>query len=139
MVKNLKRPRFVMMLVKAGPAVDDLIEQLLPHLEPGDIVIDGGNTHFADTERRTAYVESKGLLYVGAGVSGGEEGALKGPSLMPGGSKAAWETIKPVLRVGWTTGCWPLCEDGSQRDRVWGYAAHMRSVLPIERSGRSFQ
>ena len=67
MVKNLKRPRFVMMLVKAGPAVDDLIEQLLPYLEPGDIVIDGGNTHFADTERRTQYVESKGLLYVGAG------------------------------------------------------------------------
>ncbi|MFN7706447.1 MAG: NAD(P)-binding domain-containing protein, partial [bacterium] len=99
MVKNLKRPRFVMMLVKAGPAVDDLIEQLLPHLEPGDIVIDGGNTHFADTERRTAYVESKGLLYVGAGVSGGEEGALKGPSLMPGGSKAAWETIKPVFQA----------------------------------------
>ena len=98
MVKNLKRPRFVMMLVKAGAAVDDLIEQLLPHLEPGDIVIVGGNTHFADTERRTQYVESKGLLYVGAGVSGGEEGALKGPSLMPGGSKAAWETIKPIFQ-----------------------------------------
>lgn len=98
LVKNLKRPRFVMMLVKAGPAVDDLIEQLLPHLEPGDILIDGGNTHFADTERRTGYVESKGLLYVGSGVSGGEEGALKGPSLMPGGSKAAWETIKPIFQ-----------------------------------------
>lgn len=98
MVKNLKRPRFVMMLVKAGPAVDNLIEQLLPHLEPGDIIIDGGNTHFADTERRTEYVESKGLLYVGAGVSGGEEGALKGPSLMPGGTKAAWETIKPIFQ-----------------------------------------
>ena len=98
MVKNLKRPRFVMMLVKAGPAVDDLIEQVLPHLEPGDIIIDGGNTHFADTERRTKYVESKGQLFVGAGVSGGEEGALKGPSLMPGGSKAAWETIKPIFQ-----------------------------------------
>ena len=98
LVKNLKRPRFVMMLVKAGPAVDALIEQLLPYLEPGDIIIDGGNTHFADTERRTAYVESKGLLYVGAGVSGGEEGALKGPSLMPGGTKAAWETIKPIFQ-----------------------------------------
>ncbi len=87
-----------MMLVKAGPAVDDFIEQLLPHCEPGDILIDGGNTHFADTERRTKYVESKGLLYVGSGVSGGEEGALKGPSLMPGGSKAAWETIKPIFQ-----------------------------------------
>lgn len=99
LVKNLKRPRFVMMLVKAGPAVDDLIEQILPHLEPGDIIIDGGNTHFADTERRTQYVEGKGFLYVGTGVSGGEEGALKGPSLMPGGSKAAWETIKPIFQA----------------------------------------
>lgn len=98
LVKSLKAPRFVMMLVKAGPAVDDLIEQVLPHCEPGDILIDGGNTHFADTERRTKYVESKGLLYVGSGVSGGEEGALKGPSLMPGGSKAAWETIKPIFQ-----------------------------------------
>jgi len=77
MVKSLRRPRVVMMLVKAGPAVDDLIEQLLPHLEPGDILIDGGNTHYVDTERRTQYVESKGLLFVGSGVSGGEEGALK--------------------------------------------------------------
>jgi 6-phosphogluconate dehydrogenase len=98
LVKNLKRPRFVMMLVKAGPAVDAIIEQLLPHLEPGDIIVDGGNTHFADTERRTKFVEEKGLLYVGAGVSGGEEGALKGPSIMPGGSEAAWETIKPIFQ-----------------------------------------
>jgi 6-phosphogluconate dehydrogenase len=97
-VKNLKRPRIVMMLVKAGPAVDDLIEQLLPYMEPGDILVDGGNTHFVDTERRTKYIESKGLLFVGSGVSGGEEGALKGPSLMPGGSKAAWETIKPIFQ-----------------------------------------
>lgn len=99
LVKNLKRPRLVMMLVKAGPAVDDLIEQLLPHLEPGDILVDGGNTHFVDTERRTAYVEGKGLLYVGTGVSGGEEGALKGPSMMPGGSKAAWETVRPIFQA----------------------------------------
>lgn len=98
-VKNLKRPRLVMMLVKAGPAVDDLIEQLLPYLEPGDIIIDGGNTHYVDTERRTQYVESKGLKFIGTGVSGGEEGALKGPSLMPGGSKAAWETIKPIFQA----------------------------------------
>ncbi|MFN7732735.1 MAG: decarboxylating NADP(+)-dependent phosphogluconate dehydrogenase [Pirellula sp.] len=98
LVKNLRRPRIVMMLVKAGPAVDDLIEQLLPHLEPGDILVDGGNTHYVDTERRTKYIESKGLSFVGSGVSGGEEGALKGPSLMPGGSKAAWETIKPIFQ-----------------------------------------
>lgn len=98
LVKSLRKPRIVMMLVKAGPAVDDLIEQLLPHLEPGDILIDGGNTHYVDTERRTQYVESKGFLFVGSGVSGGEEGALKGPSLMPGGSKAAWETIRPIFQ-----------------------------------------
>ena len=91
LVKSLKRPRKVMMLVKAGQAVDDFIEQILPHLELGDIIIDGGNTHFPDTNRRTKYVESKGFLYIGTGVSGGEEGALLGPSIMPGGSKAAWE------------------------------------------------
>lgn len=82
----LEKPRRVMMLVKAGKAVDDFIEQLLQVLEPGDVIIDGGNSHFPDTIRRTAYVESKGLLYIGTGVSGGEEGALKGPSMMPGGS-----------------------------------------------------
>ena len=98
-VKALRKPRIVMMLVKAGPAVDDFIELLLPYMEAGDIIIDGGNTHFADTERRTQYVESKGLHFVGAGVSGGEEGALKGPSLMPGGSKAAWPTIKPIFQA----------------------------------------
>lgn len=98
LVQNVARPRKIMMLVKAGPAVDDFIEQLIPLLAPGDILIDGGNTHFLDTERRTQYVESKGLLYVGTGVSGGEEGALKGPSLMPGGSRAAWEAIKPLFQ-----------------------------------------
>lgn len=97
-VKALARPRKVMMLVKAGPAVDDLIEQLLPLLESGDVIIDGGNTHYADTERRTKYVESKGLLFCGSGVSGGEEGALKGPSLMPGGSEASWPILKPIFQ-----------------------------------------
>lgn len=96
--KSLKRPRKVMMLVKAGSAVDDFIEQIIPYLEPGDVIIDGGNTHFPDTIRRTAYVESKGLLYIGTGVSGGEEGALNGPSMMPGGSKAAWELVKPIFQ-----------------------------------------
>ena len=95
----LKRPRKVMLMVKAGQAVDDFIELLLPHLEEGDIIIDGGNSHFPDTIRRCAYVESKGLLYVGTGVSGGEEGALKGPSMMPGGSEAAWPWVGPIFQA----------------------------------------
>ena len=99
LVANLEKPRKVMMMVKAGQAVDSLIEQLLPLLETGDILIDGGNSHFPDTIRRTAYVESKGLLYVGCGVSGGEEGALKGPSMMPGGSAAAWPYVKPIFQA----------------------------------------
>jgi 6-phosphogluconate dehydrogenase len=98
MVAQLKRPRRVMMLVKAGKPVDDFIEQLLPHLEPGDIIIDGGNSLFEDTIRRTKYVELKGLLYVGTGVSGGEEGARKGPSIMPGGSPAAWPHVKDIFQ-----------------------------------------
>jgi 6-phosphogluconate dehydrogenase len=98
MVKNLKRPRRVMMLVKAGKPVDDFIDQIIPHLEPGDIIIDGGNSLFDDTNRRVKYVESKGLLYVGTGVSGGEEGARRGPSIMPGGSAAAWEHVKPIFQ-----------------------------------------
>jgi len=95
----LAKPRKVMLMIRAGAAVDEMIEQLLPMLEPGDIIIDGGNSHFPDTIRRTKYVESKGLLYVGTGVSGGEEGALKGPSLMPGGSPAAWPFVKPILQA----------------------------------------
>ena len=98
LVANLEKPRKVFMMVKAGAAVDALIEQLIPLLEEGDILIDGGNSHFPDTVRRTAYVESKGLLYVGCGVSGGEEGALKGPSMMPGGSPAAWPFVKPIFQ-----------------------------------------
>ncbi len=97
-VRSLKRPRKVMMLVKAGGAVDAFIEQLIPHLEPGDIIIDGGNTHYPDTNRRTKYVEEKGLLYIGTGVSGGEEGALLGPSIMPGGSPAAWPHVKGIFQ-----------------------------------------
>lgn len=97
-VAALKKPRKIIMLVKAGKPVDELIEQLLPLCEPGDILIDGGNSQFTDTIRRTRYVESKGLLYVGSGVSGGEEGALTGPSLMPGGSAAAWPHIRPIFQ-----------------------------------------
>src|SRR5262249_49387517 len=99
LVKSVSRPRKGMMMGKAGPAVDALIEQLLPMVENGDIVIDGGHTLVSDNERRTQYVESKGLLYVGSGVSGGEEGALKGPSLMPGGTAAAWPIIKPIFQA----------------------------------------
>ncbi len=95
---NLKTPRKVMLMVKAGTAVDDFIDMVLPHLEDGDIIIDGGNSHFPDTIRRTKYVESKGKLYIGTGVSGGEEGALLGPSIMPGGSPAAWEHVKPIFQ-----------------------------------------
>src|ERR1700758_1148896 len=98
MVALLKRPRRVMILVKAGAAVDEFIEQLLPHLEPGDIIIDGGNSLYQDTIRRTKYVESKGLLYIGTGVSGGEEGARHGPSIMPGGSPAAWPHVKDIFQ-----------------------------------------
>lgn len=98
LVASLERPRKVMMLVKAGKPVDDFIEQLIPHLDKGDIIIDGGNSLFTDTNRRVEYVESKGLLYVGTGVSGGEEGALKGPSIMPGGSAAAWPHVKEIFQ-----------------------------------------
>jgi 6-phosphogluconate dehydrogenase len=98
MVAQLKRPRRVMLMVKAGKPVDEFIEHLLPHLEPGDIIIDGGNSLFEDTARRVKYVESKGLLYVGTGVSGGEEGARHGPSIMPGGSPAAWPHVKDIFQ-----------------------------------------
>ncbi|MDD4755779.1 MAG: decarboxylating NADP(+)-dependent phosphogluconate dehydrogenase [Prolixibacteraceae bacterium] len=97
-VNSLERPRKVMLLVKAGKPVDDFIELVMPHLEPGDIIIDGGNSHFPDTIRRTKYVESKGFLYIGTGVSGGEEGALLGPSMMPGGSPAAWPRVKEIFQ-----------------------------------------
>src|SRR5437764_2166298 len=98
MVSLLKKPRRVMLMVKAGPPVDEFIEQLLPHLEGGDIIIDGGNSLFEDTIRRTKNVESKGLLYIGTGVSGGEEGARNGPSIMPGGSAAAWPHVKDIFQ-----------------------------------------
>jgi 6-phosphogluconate dehydrogenase len=98
LIASLKSPRKVMLMVKAGKPVDDFIELLIPHLEKGDIIIDGGNSHFPDTIRRTKYLEDKGLLYIGTGVSGGEEGALKGPSIMPGGSPQAWLHVKPIFQ-----------------------------------------
>lgn len=99
LIGKLQKPRRVMLMVKAGPPVDDFIERLLPLLEAGDIIIDGGNSNYQDTIRRTQYVESKGLLYIGTGVSGGEEGARHGPSIMPGGSPKAWESVKPIFQA----------------------------------------
>ncbi len=97
-VQALKKPRKVMIMVKAGKAVDAFIEQVLPHLDEGDIIIDGGNSHFPDSIRRTEYLESQGKLFIGTGVSGGEEGALKGPSIMPGGSPRAWPAVKDIFQ-----------------------------------------
>ena len=99
LVAKLKKPRKIVLLVKAGAAVDAFIEQLVPKLEPGDIIIDGGNSHYPDSIRRTKELEAKGLLFVGSGVSGGEEGARYGPSLMPGGSPAAWPHIKEIFQA----------------------------------------
>src|SRR3954452_4974286 len=98
MVSLLKKPRRVMLMVKAGAPVDEFIEHLLPLLEKGDIIIDGGNSLFEDTIRRAKYVESKGLLYIGTGVSGGEEGGRRGPWIMPGGSPAAWPHVKQIFQ-----------------------------------------
>jgi 6-phosphogluconate dehydrogenase len=110
-VAALKKPRRVMFLVKAGKAVDEFIELVLPHLDPGDIIIDGGNSNYLDTIRRTSYVESRGLLFIGTGVSGGEEGARRGPSIMPGGSPAAWPHVKPIFQaVAAQTDGEPCCD-----------------------------
>ena len=98
LVASLKTPRKIMLMVKAGKPVDEFIDQIIPYLEKGDIIIDGGNSHFPDTIRRTKYLESKGFLFIGTGVSGGEEGALHGPSIMPGGSPLAWPHVKPIFQ-----------------------------------------
>ncbi len=99
MVKHLKRPRRIMMLVKAGKAIDDFIDQIIPYLEPGDIIIDGGNSLFQDSIRRTEFLNARGLLFVGTGVSGGEEGARRGPSIMPGGHPDAWPYVKDIFQA----------------------------------------
>ena len=98
LVSSLKKPRKVMLMVKAGQPVDSFIEKLIPHLDKSDIIIDGGNSNFIDTIRRTKNLEDKGLLFIGTGVSGGEEGALKGPAIMPGGSIEAWPQVKPIFQ-----------------------------------------
>ncbi len=109
---SLKKPRRVMLMVKAGEAVDGFIDMLIPHLEKGDIIIDGGNSNFNDSIRRTRYVEEKGLLFIGTGVSGGEEGARRGPSIMPGGSPAAWEHVRPIFQAiaAKVDDCSPCCD-----------------------------
>lgn len=111
-ISSLKSPRKVMLMVKAGKPIDDFIDKLIPLLDQGDIIIDGGNSHFPDTERRTNYVESKGMYFIGTGVSGGEEGALKGPSIMPGGSPKAWEAVKPIFQgiAAKVDGSEPCCD-----------------------------
>ncbi len=96
--KLLKSPRKVMLMVKAGQPVDDLIEECLPFLEKGDIVIDGGNSHYPDTERRVNELKAKGIFFIGTGISGGEEGARHGPSIMPGGNPDGWPIIKPIFQ-----------------------------------------
>src|ERR1700686_5045982 len=98
LVRALRKPRRVMLMVKAGDTVDRMIESLLPHLEPGDILIDGGNSHYPDTNRRTKALADQGILFIGTGVSGGEEGARHGPSIMPGGNPAAWPHVKEIFQ-----------------------------------------
>lgn len=99
LISQLKQPRKVMLMVQAGQAVDELIVQLVPHLDKGDIIIDGGNAHYPDTERRTAELAAQGILFIGTGISGGEEGARHGPSIMPGGNLEAWSAVKPILQA----------------------------------------
>ncbi|MCP4713269.1 MAG: NADP-dependent phosphogluconate dehydrogenase, partial [Planctomycetes bacterium] len=98
LIATLSSPRKVMLMVQAGAAVDFFIEQIIPHLQPGDMIIDGGNSNFQDAIRRTEYIENQGMLYIGTGISGGEEGALRGPSIMPGGSINAWKSLKPIFQ-----------------------------------------
>ena len=135
-VEALKAPRVILLMVQAGPAVDELMDKLLPLLDKGDILIDGGNSYYEDTERRVKELYDKGMYFVGCGISGGEEGALHGASIMPGGAQEAWPVIQPmlksiaaksrgrhsVLRMGGARWGRPLCEDGAQWHRIWGYA-----------------
>ncbi len=142
----LKLPRRVMLMVKAGEVVDQTIEHVLPYLEKGDILIDGGNSLFTDTNRRTKDLAQKGILFIGTGVSGGEEGARFGPSIMPGGNPAAWPHVKEIFQAiaAKVEGGIPCCdwvgEGGAghyvkmvpQRDRVWRYSADLRGVSAVE-------
>ena len=128
-------------MVKAGKPVDEVIDELMPHLEEGDIIIDGGNSLFTDTARRYKACEKKKIRFVGMGVSGGEEGALEGPSMMPGGDREAWDRIAPMLtqmaaqvdgdallHLHRPAGRRPLRQDGAQRHRICRHAAHRRGL-----------
>ncbi len=111
LVRSLKKPRIILLMVKSGKPVDDFINKLVPHLEPDDIIIDGGNSHFSDTIRRTQYLEKKGLRFIGTGISGGEEGARYGPSIMPGGSTSAWPVVKDIFQnIAAKVNGTPCCE-----------------------------
>ena len=148
-VKSLSRPRKILVMVQAGKPVDEVIAQITPLLSRGDIIMDGGNSFFQDSIRRAREAEAKGILFLGAGVSGGEEGALHGPSIMPGGHPAAYESAGEILRdisakvdgepcctyIGPGRGR-PLREDGPQRDRVRGHAAHLGGLLHHEEPPR---
>ncbi|PAF30715.1 NAD(P)-binding domain-containing protein, partial [Paenibacillus sp. 7516] len=117
-VASLESPRKILIMVQAGKATDATIEQLLPHLDEGDIIIDGGNAYFPDTQRRSKELEEKGIRFIGTGVSGGEEGALKGPSIMPGGQESAYELVEPILtaisaKVGDDPCCTYIGPDGA--------------------------
>ena len=151
-VESIERPRKIMLMVKAGAPVDELMAQLIPYLSPGDVIIDGGNSDFHDTERRVKEMEAHGMYFVGTGISGGEIGALYGPSVMPGGSPAAWPLVKDVLqsiaaklRMGrllpmdWSGWSRPFRENGTQWYRVWRYAVDFRGVFLIEESSGSGQ
>jgi 6-phosphogluconate dehydrogenase len=145
--RALKRPRKAQIMVKAGAPVDAVIEQLVPLLEPGDIIIDGGNSLWTDTQRREKALKEKGIHFFGVGVSGGEEGALKGPSIMPGGSKEGWEALAPIYQKiaavaegepccrhmgpGW---CGALRKDGAQWHRVRRHAVDLRGLRNSEGS-----
>ena len=148
LVDSVKSPHIIMMMVKAGRPVDELISQLLPFLSSGDVIIDGGNSDFHDTERRVKELEKKGIYFVGTGISGGEEGALHVCDARRfGGSLAAGErhlagNFRQVgrwfalLRVDRSGGSRPFCEDGAQRHRIWGYAAYFRSLFAVEKPER---
>ena len=143
LVDKLEKPRKIMMMVRAGSVVDDFIEQLVPLLDQGDIIIDGGNANYPDSTRRTHELAAKGIRFIGAGVSGGEEGARHGPSIMPGGDEAAWPAVKPIFQAiaakprkanpaatGSAATRGPFRQNGAQRHRIRRYAVDLRS-LPI--------
>ncbi|GAA3037870.1 hypothetical protein GCM10017559_77280 [Streptosporangium longisporum] len=149
LVAALERPRRILIMVKAGAPTDAVIEEFAPLLEPGDMLVDGGNAHFADTRRREADLRARGLHFVGAGVSGGEEGALLGPSIMPGGSKESYQALGPLLediaaKVDGVPCCTHIGPDGAghyvkmvpQRHRVRRHAAHRRGLRPAQAGAR---